>query len=105
MADSNTTTVITPSEYKNIDWKDIAKSGGTAAGASILVSLYLWASNNTLPTWLEVRAVIMSAVAAFLGNILRSAFTNSAGQFLKKETPLTPAGSGLSTTEVTAIKE
>jgi hypothetical protein len=48
------------------------------------------------PEWVEVRSVIMSAIAAFLGNVIRSVFTNSAGQFLKKETPLTPVGSGIS---------
>lgn len=96
MADEITTPapqVIAPSDFGKVDWKDIAKSAGTAALASLVMGIWAWANNNQIPSWIELRALIMATVAAFLGNIIRSVFTNSGGQLLTSEHANTPAGS------------
>jgi hypothetical protein len=96
MADEIITTVpqvIAPSDFGKIDWKDVAKSAGTAAIATILVALYTWANDKHIPNGSELGELAMTAIAGFIGNIIRSVLTNSGGQLLKSEHQNTPAGS------------
>lgn len=85
MATAITTETTTRSNYKSIDWKDFAKSAGTAAFTTLLTGLVLLTAGKNLPSWLQIEALLLSVVNSFLGNLARSFVTNSQGQFLRKD--------------------
>lgn len=59
----------------------------TALFSTALILIMPLLTKQDLPTWLEIRFVLMSSLASGLGAISRKYFTNSVGEVFKKDPP------------------
>jgi len=73
------------SKFLTLGAKDIIKALILTFITALLTGIYQLLQVGTLLTWEALKPVVISAIAAVIGYLLKNALTNSEDQFLTKE--------------------
>jgi hypothetical protein len=76
------------SKLFNLNVKDVIKAIILTFITALLTGIYQLLQTGTLLTWVSLKPVVISSIAAALGYIIKNVLTNSNDQFLKNESKI-----------------
>jgi uncharacterized membrane protein len=73
------------SKFLTLSWIDLGKGLLVAFFSALITGLYELLQAGAALDWLTIKPVLLAAVAAMLGYLIKNLFTNSTGEFAKLE--------------------
>ena len=73
------------SDFLSLNKKDVIKTIILIFIQAFLTGIYQLLTAGTILTWESLKPVIMTSIAAAIGYLLKNVFTNSNGEFLRRE--------------------